>query len=129
MKKTILLLAGLAMTAISCNSSDDNAPVVIPVAANPTIYGWWYRNANTRTDSYKAYYFGEDGVYKQDGSNYGIPMGTGTYTLIGTDSVRIVPNANGGIQGGPAKGKIFKLTADSLVIYSQSLRLSKNNPN
>jgi hypothetical protein len=129
MKKNLLLLAAILFLTVSCSSDDDNTYYPAPTAPEASINGWWYRNANTATVSYKAYYFGEDGVFKQDMSNYGAGMGVGTWAWISDDMIKVTPTPGGGIAGGEMQGEVFKLTNDSLVMFTQQLRLCKTEPN
>lgn len=55
-------------------------------------------------------------------------QGVGTWEWTGDNQVSITPAPNGGIAGGVATGEVFLLTNDSLVLFSQDLRLSRNNP-
>lgn len=128
MKKNILFLTALLFSMAACSSDDDTYYPLVPTDTEASIHGWWYRNANTSTTSYKAYYFGADGEYKQDMSNWGLGMGTGTWEWIADDRIKVTPTG-GGVQGGAMEGEIFKLTQDSLVLFSQQLRLCKNQPN
>lgn len=125
MKKTCFTLVLFSVIFGSC-SSDDSADNSNQTVDQSKIFGWWYRNANTTIFSYNSYYFGADGVYKQGfGTNYG----QGTWEWIPGDSIKMTPTLNGGIAGGVVKGAVYKLDNDSLVFASESLRLSKNNPN
>ncbi len=127
MKKTILLMIAVSAAFIySCSSDDSSGGSSINQS---DIHGWWYRNANTQMTSYKAYYFGEDGEYKQDQSNIGMGMGLGTWEWIANDKVKMTPTPGGGILGGAVECEIFKLTNDSLVLLDEGLRLCKQNPN
>ena len=128
MKKTLFLIFAGILFLASCSSDSENSSN--PNAIDQSkIYGWWYRNANTQTVSYNAYYFGEDGVYKQDGTNFGLGMGVGTWEWTNANTILITPNPDGGIAGGTTSGVVFKVSNDSLVLYSQQLRLSKVEPN
>lgn len=130
MKK--LLLFALAALTFSCSSDTDHSnhyPTPTPPEAEASIHGWWYRNANTQIISYKAYYFGEDGSFKQDMSNVGAGMGLGTWAWTADNQITMTPTVGGGIAGGAMTGEVFLLTNDSLVMFSQQLRLCKTNPN
>jgi len=125
MKKPFLIVAVILFSIpfIRC-SNDDSSNNNAYNQAN--IYGWWYPNANTSIPHYKAYYFGQDGVYKQDQTNYNYGIGVGTWVWQSDSVVKMTPNVNGGIAGGQVSGKVFKLTQDSLVFASEYLRLSRN---
>ena len=124
-KRLTFLFLSVSLFAASCSSDDGGSSTGIDKSK---IHGWWYKNANTSTISYKAYYFGEDGEYIQDQSNLGMGQGTGTWEWTADDEVTITPAQGGGIMGGVATGKVLLLTNDSLVLYNQDLRLSRNNP-
>ncbi|RZK04417.1 MAG: hypothetical protein EOO46_16610 [Flavobacterium sp.] len=124
-KQFTFLFLSVSLFFTSCSSDDSGSTAGIDQSK---IHGWWYRNANTSTISYNAYYFGEDGEYIQDQSNLGMGQGVGTWEWTGADEVTITPAANGGIAGGVAVGKVLLLTNDSLVLHNQDLRLSRNNP-
>jgi hypothetical protein len=127
MKQKLLLLAFVASAFMwSCSSDDDSSSSGID---HSKIYGWWYRNDNTATISYNAYYFGQDGVYKQDMSNFGLADGIGTWEWTEGDHIQITPTPGGGIAGGQVHSAVLMLTNDSLVFHNEQLRLSKNNPN
>ncbi|TBX70637.1 hypothetical protein EZL74_02895 [Flavobacterium silvisoli] len=127
MKKSLLIVAVVLTTIpfIRCSSSDDSSTNNGAIN-HEQIYGWWYPNANTSIVHYKAYYFGADGVYKQDQTNFNLGMGTGTWQWIGDSIIKMTPDLNGGIAGGAVTGRVFKLSQDSLVFASQGLRLAKN---
>ncbi len=130
MKKLLLMAA--ATFALSCSSDNDQSnyyPTPAPPEADASIHGWWYRNANTQVLSYKAYYFGADGSFKQDMSNVGAGMGLGTWEWTAENQIKMTPTVGGGIAGGAMTGEVFLLTNDSLVMFSQQLRLCKTNPN
>lgn len=128
MKKTLFLFLAILSFTISCSSDDSENPNTEGIDQSK-IYGWWYKNSNTQEDAYKAYYFGEDGIYKQDMSNYGLGIGIGTWEWSESNEITMTPTPGQGIAGGPQSGEVFKLTNDSLVFDSEELRLSKNNPN
>lgn len=129
MKKQLLLFASILLMTASCSSDDDNTYYPPPTTAEASIHGWWYRNANTATASYKAYYFGEDGVFKQDMTNWGAGIGEGTWEWTGENQITMTPTPGGGIMGGPMEGEVFMLTNDSLVMFTQQLRLCRVDPN
>jgi hypothetical protein len=126
MKKSLLIIAVIVMTIpfIRCSSggSSSNSDGTINHA---DIYGWWYPNPNLSIPHYKAYYFGQDGVYKQDQTNFGLGIGLGTWEWQSSNVVKMTPTPNGGIAGGPVTGTVYKLTTDSLVFASEELRLSR----
>jgi len=125
-KQLAFLFLSISLFTASCSSDDSNGGN--SGIDQSKIHGWWYRNANTSTVSYKAYYFGEDGEYIQDQSNLGMGQGVGTWEWTGDSEVTITPTENGGIMGGVVKGEVLLLTNDSLVLVNQDLRLSRNNP-
>jgi hypothetical protein len=129
MKKALLLICSLTLFFASCSNDSDSGTSDPNAIDQSKIYGWWYRNANTQTVSYKAYYFGEDGVYKQDQSNFGLGMGVGTWEWTNANTIQMTPNSGGGIAGGAVSGTVFKVSNDSLVFASEELRLSKVEPN
>ena len=124
MKKSFLIIAIVLVSIpfIRCSSDSSSSSSAIN---HSDIYGWWYPNANTSIPHYKAYYFGQDGVYKQDQTNFGLGIGLGTYVWESSNVLRMTPNSGGGIAGGPVSGTVFKLTQDSLVFASEELRMSK----
>lgn len=113
----------------SCSNNEDEPAVNNQTGVNQSlITGWWYRGQNALI--YKAYYFGTDAVYKQDGSNLGLSMGTGTWSWETSTKVKVVPVS--GIYGGTNYIEISKLTNDSLVgtVNGGSvLKLSRTNHN
>ena len=124
MKKSLLIICVVLLTIPFIRCSSDNSSSTNSIN-HSDIYGWWYPNANTSIPHYKAYYFGQDGVYKQDQTNYGLGIGLGTYVWESSNVVRMTPTSGGGIAGGAVSGTVFKLTHDSLVFASEELRMSK----
>lgn len=131
MKKNLLLTLSILLTLSfqSCsNDSDEQVNNDNTTGVNQNlINGWWYRGQNEPV--YKAYYFGSDAEYKQDGSNFGLTMGIGTWSWETPTKIKIVPVS--GIVGGNAYIEVTKLTNDSLVgnVGSAVLRLSRTNHN
>ena len=131
MKKNLLLKFSIFSILIiqACSSSSDDEPIVNnSIGVNQSlITGWWYRGQNAPI--YKAYYFGSDGEYKQDGSNFGSGMGIGTWSLETSTKIKMTPVS--GIAGGTVYLQLTKLTNDSLVgtVGSNILRLSRTNHN
>lgn len=126
MKNKPLLLTLVIFNLIfqSCSNSDDNEVVNENQAdiSQSLINGWWYRGQDAFL--YKGYYFGSDGVYKQDGSNFGIPMGVGNWTWLTSTKVKVTP-----VSGMVGEGTfdIVKLTSDSLVTANPTMKLSRTN--
>jgi hypothetical protein len=123
MKKSIIIplviLVSIPFIRCSSDSSSSNSNAY----NQSNIYGWWYPNANTSIPHYKAYYFGEDGVYKQKYSN--TSEGIGTWVWESDSVVKMTPTVNGGIAGGQVTGRVYKLSQDTLVLANEELRMSR----
>lgn len=120
-----LFLISSVFVLQSCSNDDDGGSNDQTGVNQSLISGWWYRGEGAPI--YKAYYFGTDGEYKQDGSNFGINMGIGTWSWETETKIKVVPIS--GIFGGTAYLELTKLTNDSLVglVGGQELKLSRTN--
>jgi hypothetical protein len=130
MKTKLLLTISFIFTLLfqSCSNDSDGPNDDNTTGVNQElITGWWYRGQNAPI--YKAYYFGSDSEYKQDGSNFGISMGIGTWSWETSTKIKVIPVS--GIAGGNSFIELTKLTNDSLVgtVGSNTLRLSRTNHN
>ena len=127
MKKIILAVSIITIVLLSsCSTNSSNPPAATTQqgVTQSLITGWWYRGANAPI--YKAYYFGADGTYKQDGSNFGLGMGIGTWSWETATKIKVVA-VSGMVGGGYLE--FSKLTQDSLVSISPNLKLSRTNHN
>lgn len=132
MKK--LLLGTLFFVTIlgqtSC-SSDSSSSSPTPGAVDQTqINGWWYPGEDNFT-LYKAYYFGADGEYKQDMTNFlpALGVGLGTWVWQTSTSLKMTPIEGSTIAGGAQVIEVTKLTQDSLVATASggTVRLGRIN--
>ncbi|QEE50167.1 hypothetical protein FUA48_11435 [Flavobacterium alkalisoli] len=123
MKKAFYLIIP-AFLLFAC-SSDDSSEAVNDGINQSFIYGTWYPNPDNPLD-YASKYFGEDGVYIQDQSNFGLGQGVGQWEWVDDHTLKVTPVS--GIVGGSVEAQVFKLTADSLVFISSSYRYSHTPP-
>lgn len=123
MKKAFYLIIP-AFLLFAC-SSDDSSETVNDGINQNFIYGTWYPNPDNPLD-YASKYFGEDGVYIQDQSNFGLGQGVGQWEWVDDHTLKVTPVS--GIVGGSVEAQVFKLTADSLVFISSSYRYSHTPP-
>lgn len=126
--KTILFLFAIAFSAVSCN--EDNTPqTTLKTIEREQIFGWWYPTTDNDGARSKAYYFGEDGQYQQDMTNFGLTIGTGTWEWVAeTNTIKMTPTAGGGINGGVQNFEVLELTADDflLTMQGQPVYLDRN---
>ncbi|MFD2891759.1 hypothetical protein ACFS5J_07015 [Flavobacterium chuncheonense] len=123
--KSKLCLILLAMLSLQSCSKDDDSSSDSGVTQSK-IYGWWYRGEN-EPQLYHGYYFGNEDDYRQEGSDYGLGPGIGTWGWETDTSIRIVP-----ISGmyNEAVLEVTKLTNDSLVGKvngGRTIKLSRTN--
>lgn len=126
MKKAFYLIVPAFLLFVAC-SGDDSSDTVNNSEINQSfIYGTWYPNPDNPVD-YASKYFGEDGIYIQDQSNFGLGEGVGQWEWVDDHTIRVTP-VSGVANTQPVETEIFKLTADSLVMHSQSYRYSHTPP-
>ncbi|HEX8562202.1 MAG TPA: hypothetical protein VF676_04400 [Flavobacterium sp.] len=128
MRKQFLGVVAICAIAMASCSSDDNGTSSAGAVDHSKLTGWWYPNEENGID-YRGRFFGEDGEYKQDQTNYNLGMGIGTYEWVPEgDTLAITPVS--GFFGGLFKLPVHKLTPDSLVISYQGdfYRYSRTEP-
>ena len=124
MQKIIILFIVLS-TLLSCSETDDSD--MDNQIDQSLIDGWWYPGVDAGF-VYKGYYFGDnDGVYKQDMTNFSAGIGEGTWVWLNDNTLEMTPTPGGGIIDGVRELTILKLTQDSLVFQSPSLKLSRTD--